>query len=271
MQTRSQSSVLGKRSHQPDAKPSTIDQACMPTPELTPKTKRARVSLCLQDGDSNKENVPPFSSEPLGAFTTPSLARASTEIITPPRIQTSESRSDISPAIANSCLAIARHASTPSIPTHPITPATSMSALALSTPPPTPHVTLLPIHARVRALLRSTCNGNAAISGRTVEQETIKAFVSSSWEDPSTASSLFVSGTPGTGKTAIVNAVLAELGNSEVDVISVNCMAYQNVDALWDHLRDAFTASESIKMSPRKGKAKAKPLDDLLSSRKRKW
>lgn len=172
----------------------------------------------------------------------------------------------------NSFAAVTRHASTSSIQTRLTTPATSMSALALTTPPPTPHVTLLPIHARARALLRSTCNGNSAIAGRIVERELIKTFISSSWEDPSTDSSLFVSGTPGTGKTAIINTVLAELGDSAVDVISVNCMAYQNVDALRDHLRDAFTASEPIQTSPRKGKAKAKPLlDDLLASRTRKW
>ncbi|KAL4080073.1 hypothetical protein V8B97DRAFT_689336 [Scleroderma yunnanense] len=263
MQTRSQSSVLGKRTHQPDGKPATVSEsACsqaMPTPELTPKSKRARVSLSLQDGDSNKENVPPFPIEPLGASATSpstSLRRASTEIITPSHIQTT----------------VARYASTSNMQTRPTTPATSMSALALSTPPPTPHATLLPIHARARALLRATCNGNSTIAGRTVERETIKTFVTSSWEDQSANSSLFVSGTPGTGKTAIVNAILAELGeNSSVDVISVNCMAYQNVDALWGHLCDVFAASESIKTSPRKGKAKVKPLlDDLLVSRKRK-
>ncbi|KAI6044539.1 P-loop containing nucleoside triphosphate hydrolase protein [Pisolithus marmoratus] len=263
MRTRSQTSVLGKRPHQADGKPasvaSTVDQACsqaMPTPELTPKTKRARVSLTLLDGDSNKENVPPFRTEGPTASPTsppPSIRRTSTEIITPSRAQTRRGR----------------HVSTSNIQT---LQTTDMSALALSTPPPTPHATLLPIHARARALLRATCNGKSPITGRATERETIKNFISSPWESRSTCPSLFISGTPGTGKTALVNAVLSELEkDGDLEVISVNCMAYRNLDALWDHLHNTFVASQPINVSPRKVKAKYKPLlDDLLASRKRR-
>ncbi|KAG6334201.1 hypothetical protein ID866_4886 [Astraeus odoratus] len=266
MQTRSQSSVLGKRTHQTDGRSASVvstvesvSSQAMPTPELTPKAKRARLSLSLLDGDSNKENVPPFRTEP--AATSPSspstsLRRTSTEIITPSRTRST----------------VGRHASTSSIQTLPITPATSLSALALSTPPPTPHASLLPIHARARALLRATCNGNSTIAGRLVERETIKNFICSSWGDHSADPSLFISGTPGTGKTALVNAVLAELGEEyDVEIVSVNCMAYQNAETLWDHLRDVLAPAASIKASPRKGKAKGKPLlEDMLASRKRK-
>ncbi|KAI6032639.1 P-loop containing nucleoside triphosphate hydrolase protein [Pisolithus orientalis] len=263
MRTRSQTSVLGKRPHQADGKPasvaSTVDQAgsqAMPTPDLTPKTKRARVSLSFLDGESNKENVPPFRTEGSAVSPTsppPSLRRTSTEMITPSRARTNRGR----------------HASTSNIQT---LPTTDMSALALSTPPPTPHATLLPIHARARTLLRATCNDNSSITGRTTERETIKNFISSSWESQSTCPSLFISGTPGTGKTALVNAVLKELEEDcDVEVISVNCMAYRNTDALWDHLHDTFVGSQPLKGSPRKAKAKFKPLlDDLLASRKRR-
>lgn len=255
--------MLGKRPHQADSKPasvvSTVDQTCsqaIPTPELTPKSKRARVSLSLFDGDSNKENVPPFRTE--GSVVSPtsppaSLRRTSTEIITPSRAQAGRGR----------------HASTSNIQTLPIT---HISALALSTPPPTPHATLLPIHARARALLRATCNDKSPITGRVTERETIKNFIRSSWESQSTYTSLFISGMPGTGKTALVNAVLNEVEEDhDVEVISVNCMTCRNVDALWDHLRDTLATSPSIKGSPKKIRAKLKPLlDDFLVTRKRK-
>ncbi|KAI6129306.1 P-loop containing nucleoside triphosphate hydrolase protein [Pisolithus croceorrhizus] len=263
MRTRSQTSVLGKRPHQADSKPasvvSTVDQTCsqaIPTPELTPKSKRARVSLSQIDGDSNKENVPPFRTE--GSVVSPtsppqSLRRTSTEIITPSRARTGRGR----------------HASTSNIQA---LPTTDMSTLALSTPPPTPHATLLPIHARARALLRATCNDKSPITGRVTERETIKNFICSSWESQSTYPSLFISGMPGTGKTALVNAVLNELEEDrDVEVISVNCVAYHNLDALWDHLRDTFATTQPIKGSPRKVRGKLKPLlDDLLVLRKRK-
>lgn len=55
---------------------------------------------------------------------------------------------------------------------------------------------------------------------------------------------LFISGSPGTGKTALVNSVLgdmqSELADAVVNIISVNCMALNNVDALWDRLLEAL-------------------------------
>lgn len=166
-------------------------------------------------------------------------------------------------------LAASRYAT---ISTLPASPATSVSVLALGTPPSTPHSTLSPLYARARALLRATCNGSSPIAGRATERAAVTQFISCSWENSSN-SSLFISGTPGTGKTALVNAVLNEVGDDcDIDVISINCMAFQNLDALWDHLLDALAPSERVKASPRKARSKGKPLlDELLISKKRKW
>ncbi|KAF9244856.1 P-loop containing nucleoside triphosphate hydrolase protein [Melanogaster broomeanus] len=268
MQTRSsQYTVLGKRPHQAEVKPA---QAASPSesansqsllsPEITPKTKRARTSLPLLDGDSNKENVPPFCTKsfvdaPSSPSSARSLRRTSTEFVSPSRAR--------------------RHASVSSGQGLPTTPATSMSALALSTPPPTPPVTLLPIHARARALLRSTCNGTSPIAGRTVERDMIAKFIASAREsncsDESLQPSLFISGTPGTGKTALVNYVLAGLEHCEnLEVLTVNCMAFHNVDALWERLCESIGSTRSVK-STRKGKAKGRQLlDRLLVSQERR-
>ncbi|EGO00167.1 hypothetical protein SERLA73DRAFT_180607, partial [Serpula lacrymans var. lacrymans S7.3] len=134
MQTRSSlNSVLGKRSHQIDTAVSaniSCDEAFavtqLPlTPELTPKPKRARVSLSTVDGDANKENIPPFSGELLNetspSIVRSSLRRTSTELISPSRPR-----------------ATRRHASTSNVLALPCTPASAISHLAISTPPPTP-------------------------------------------------------------------------------------------------------------------------------------
>lgn len=93
MKTRS--SVLGKRAHQHQDSSSTtrVTRSCgqLQTPDSTPNPKRARTSLTLIDGESNKENVPPFSpdlvneSSPTSPSGSRSLRRTTTEIITPTR------------------------------------------------------------------------------------------------------------------------------------------------------------------------------------------
>lgn len=139
-----------------------------------------------------------------------------------------------------------------------------------------PPFALLPIHARVRALLRSTCNGTFTIAGRSAERDVITKFVASAREDSCSdapfKSSLFISGTPGTGKTALVNSVLAGLEYCpDLKVITVNCMALNNVDDLWDCLCENIETSTLVKRT--KGvKAKGKRLlDRILASQQRRW
>ncbi|KAG1866705.1 hypothetical protein F4604DRAFT_1778415 [Suillus subluteus] len=179
MQTRSsQGSVLGKRAHHVDQKavPSatTSDIATlsqhMLTPEQSPKSKRARISLSSVQGDSNKENVPPFRID----------TRNDVVVDTPRAIHT----------------------------------------LVISTPPPTPPVLLLPVYTRARGLLRSTSTSVSPIAGREDERQRILEFITSSWCD-STHSSF----------TALVNSVL---------LVSINCMALNGLDALWDRLYEEF-------------------------------
>ncbi|KIM78909.1 hypothetical protein PILCRDRAFT_38396, partial [Piloderma croceum F 1598] len=217
MQTR-RSSVLGKRAHE-----STTDHHPPPTPDPSPITKRARTSL---EGDWNKENIAPFANAADSSLPSspspPPLRRTSTaEYTTPTRTPPK------------------RHASTSNIFIPP-TPTTEIAHLSLSTPPPTPIHTTQPTHARARALLRATCNSSSAqIAGREVEREAVKAFAESFLhdDDSNTPTTLYISGSPGTGKTALVNSVLRPYSNdSNLRIISINCMALNNLDELWDRI-----------------------------------
>lgn len=170
-----------------------------------------------------------------------------------------------------SCAAPRRHFSTSSLGTR--TPSTTLSQLALATPPPTPPSLLVPIYARARALLRPTSNGALLLSGRATERALISEFITPFVEAKNPAStqytSLYISGSPGTGKTAVVNSVISELAIPPTcAVITINCMALNDIEFLWSRLVD--------ELSPPKARAKKAPkgvdgLNRILSTYPSKW
>ncbi|KAL4261539.1 Origin Recognition Complex 1/Cell Division Control Protein 6 [Pleurotus pulmonarius] len=252
------SSVLGKRRAETNQTPSaastkTVDQQ-LATPESPSNPKRPRTSLTLNEGDANKENVPPFNCEAvnepsLSARAARALRRTSTTFAVPTTPQSQTLR---------------RNASTSSLV--PATPAAPISRIALATPPPTPPTTLLPTYARARALLRATCNNSSIpIAGRDAERTIIRTFIT----DNST-SSLYISGSPGTGKTALVNTILQEF-DDQVKIININCMALKNVDELWRQLAEELDTNGKRKASARSKKAKGREaIESLLVARKTK-
>ena len=123
MQTRS--TVLGKRGHQySSSAPNSLEQ--LQTPDNTPNPKRAQTAAIVIDGDSNKENIPPFNISPIHIAAMPT------------------------------------------------------SNLMELTPPPSPPASLLPIQARVCALLHSTCNNtSSSIAGRDMEHTALLQFLTS--------------------------------------------------------------------------------------------
>ncbi|KAF8160617.1 P-loop containing nucleoside triphosphate hydrolase protein [Crassisporium funariophilum] len=253
MQTRS--TVLGKRDHQDAASPAPGSKVCeqLHTPDNTPNPKRARTTTIVDDG-SNKENIPPFRESLINpdipSRATRALRRTSTEaVITPPRSRPGPRRR----ASASSLV--------------PATPVSEIARLTISTPPPTPPTSLLPIHARARAMLRSTCNNtNSHIAGRDAERASIHEFLASfiddtTMSDDQTQTSMFISGSPGTGKTALVNAIIREVStesNDDIEVISINCMALKSVDALWERLTEELHVAPKRKLAANK---KIKGLD----------
>ncbi|KAJ7747245.1 P-loop containing nucleoside triphosphate hydrolase protein [Mycena metata] len=232
------SSVLGKRPHNSD--PSTPQQADskrqLQTPDNTPLPKRPRTSSTALDGDGNKENVPPFNTDSVASPPSPRLTRSLRRTIT----------SDGSPSRVRH--SISRRASTSAIV--PATPTAEIAQLTLATPPPTPPNSILPIHVRARALLRATCNSPATeMAGRDAERVAIADFFASLIDEADVVehTSLYISGSPGTGKTALVNAVLRTLDVDQVKIIAINCMALNSVDTLWERLIEELSATADKK------------------------
>jgi cell division control protein 6 len=166
-----------------------------------------------------------------------------------------------------------RHASTSNL-VIPDTPTTSIAQLGLQTPPLTPSVSI-PLHIRTRALLRATCNGSAEIAGRIPERLFIRNFISEFINSRSTSEVtkpvLYVSGSPGCGKTALVNSILAtfevELLKNNVKVIVINCMVLNGLEAVWERMIEELG-------SPDKWKGKIRSCEvvgKLLSNRTSKW
>ncbi|KAJ6625869.1 P-loop containing nucleoside triphosphate hydrolase protein [Mycena sp. CBHHK59/15] len=220
------SSVLGKRPHHPEpSTPAHTDTKLqLQTPDNTPNPKRPRTSGAVLDGESNKENVPPFNTDPVASPSSPRAARSLRRTTT----------SDGSPSRVRQT--VTRRASTSAIA--PATPTAAIAQLTLATPPPTPPNSLLPIHVRARALLRATCNSAATeMAGRDSERAAISAFFGSlvDEEDAVPHTSLYISGSPGTGKTALVNSIVRTL-SPDIKVVTINCMALNTVDALWERL-----------------------------------
>jgi len=149
-----------------------------------------------------------------------------------------------------------------------------MPYLGLQTPPLTPS-TSLPLYIQTRALLRATCNSSAEIAGRIPERQFIRnfitEFISSSAVSEATQPVLYISGSPGCGKTALVNSILAasevELLENNINLLSVNCMALNGLEAVWERLIEELGSQDK-----RRGKARNHEIaEKLLSGGISKW
>lgn len=141
---------------------------------------------------------------------------------------------------------------------------------------------MIPLHARIRALLRPTCNGSTEIAGREQERAIIEQFISSFVTVENVPASdhsvLYISGSPGTGKTALVNAQLRTLDSQiedyHVKVLSVNCMALESIDAVWDRLAEELADGAKLSKGAKGRKAKdssVHAIEHLLAERQSKW
>ncbi|KAK0498242.1 P-loop containing nucleoside triphosphate hydrolase protein [Armillaria luteobubalina] len=256
-------SILGKRTRRGELlSPSNCQQ--LQTPDTTPNPKRPKTTITILDGDDNKENIPPYliravngdSSSPISARAARALRRTSTEAgITSPRRQPLPQR----------------RASTSSL-IPPSTPTTAVGQLTISTPPPTPP-SLLPIHTRARTLLRPTSDCTGEMPGREKERSVIRNFITI-FDNGDQITNLYISGSPGTGKTVLVNALIQSLGSdlNGTKIITVNCMALKNVEALWERLSEEFQGPCKRKQSRSTAKGKGKEaVEDILSSLDSKW
>jgi cell division control protein 6 len=149
-----------------------------------------------------------------------------------------------------------------------------MPFLGLQTPPLTPSISL-PLYIQTRALLRATCNSSADIAGRISERQFIRnfitEFISCGAVSEATQPVLYISGSPGCGKTALVNSILAgsevELLENNINLVSVNCMALNGLEAVWERLIEELGSQDKRRAKTRNHEIAEK----LLSNGTSKW
>lgn len=111
--------------------------------------------------------------------------------------------------------------------------------------------------------------------GRVEERTSIHDFIVSFMNDSASddISTLYISGAPGTGKTALVNTLLRELDEEDIKVITINCMALNNVDALWDRLSEEFAVPKRRKVAgrPKKSLKGKEAVQGLMGDLSGKW
>lgn len=90
-----------------------------------------------------------------------------------------------------------------------------------------------------------------------MERQVIKNFLSRDDKDTTT---LYISGSPGTGKTALVNSILCEF---QSDVVSINCMALNSVDELWDRMAEELDGKQGRGKKVKGREAVLKALEEL--------
>jgi cell division control protein 6 len=82
---------------------------------------------------------------------------------------------------------------------------------------------------------------------------------------------MFISGPPGTGKTALVTRIVRELATDhpgDVRVISINCMALKTLDTLWERMIDELDLDLFQGGKKTKGR---EAVQALLQTTKLKW
>ncbi|KAH7339589.1 P-loop containing nucleoside triphosphate hydrolase protein [Rhizoctonia solani] len=102
------------------------------------------------------------------------------------------------------------------------------------TPPATPPLTVLGLHARARALLRP---GVGEVIGRDEERavltEFLAPFVAGTPPGPNDKLAAYISGAPGTGKTALLSEVLRTVAKDKVKGIYINCTGFKEESTVW--------------------------------------
>ncbi|KZV66885.1 P-loop containing nucleoside triphosphate hydrolase protein [Peniophora sp. CONT] len=240
------SSVLGKRTHQPEAEDKATsttnddkDNSAVSSPDSSPMAKRPRTgTTVMYDPNGNKENIPPLDDDAVSIVSTASSRSLRRTV------------SEFSTASRRSSTAVRRQGSESSVATTSSDTSVAAAFMAVQAPPTTAKVSQ-PIHVRTRALLRATCNSAGDFAGRVTESNTLRDFITSFFTAKAKAADdahpiLYISGSPGCGKTALINNVLNSLEDdmqtNGVKLSFVNCMAMNNLDAVWERLVADFGA-----------------------------
>jgi cell division control protein 6 len=120
-----------------------------------------------------------------------------------------------------------------STPAQTPAPLPSLVSRLQLTPPAALPTPTLSLHARARALLRP---GLGEVIGREQERAVLTSFLSSftsGGSDDSVHSAAYISGAPGTGKTALVSEVLRGVAVDGLRGIYVNCTGLKEENSVW--------------------------------------
>jgi cell division control protein 6 len=85
---------------------------------------------------------------------------------------------------------------------------------------------------------------------------------------------MFISGSPGTGKTALVTRIVRELTAEhpgDLRVISINCMALKSLEVLWERMADELEHDAFKKRSAGKKAKGREVVQALLRASNFKW
>lgn len=161
------------------------------------------------------------------------------------------------------------------LPTPPATPTISISpsepSSSISSSSSTSYAASNNIYARARSLLRlsahASCSNSDQLVGRTVEREQLDAFLRFSvpqlfdpddteFDKPQKAKALYISGSPGTGKTALLKHVLDGLKAKQnaKSIAFLNCTTVTNAADIWERI--ALELDLEYISSPSRGKGK---------------
>lgn len=126
------------------------------------------------------------------------------------------------------------------------------------------------IYSHARALLRCSSQGGdsrtSRLVGRHAEREAVTSFLrdrlsfnsSTQCKSITASGAMYIAGTPGTGKTALVCDVAASFSH-EADVAIVNCVALASASDVYAKILSSLPSEENSTPRPKKGR-KADPL-----------
>lgn len=106
-----------------------------------------------------------------------------------------------------------------------------------------------------------------SMDGRTNERNIISSFLLSLDESSDiTESVLYVSGAPGTGKTALVNSIITSTTvSNDVKILFINCMAMHGMDMLWQRIVEELSSVTSRSKTNRRGASKKQGKDEVIA------
>lgn len=114
-----------------------------------------------------------------------------------------------------------------------------------SRPPLTPGGSIITVYSQARQIF-TKCSEPGRLVGRETEREKLSSFINDCLTKK-TGGCIYVSGPPGTGKSALAGEVIDNITSSKViHKICINCMSIRNSKDLYSHLLEAFCGDMTI-------------------------